>query len=97
MAQPRYLNSLRPSAATPHDRAITRARRSLPALAQGDFLSNGLLGSSSATGLGNWSGLPRSSPVDQVPSVPSALAIAVMVFQLRVVSRTPKRRSTMPR
>jgi hypothetical protein len=37
------------------------------------------------------------SPVDQVPLLPSTLAIAVMVFQLRVVTGTPKSRSNVPR
>jgi hypothetical protein len=37
------------------------------------------------------------SPVDQVLRYPSTLAIAVMVFQLRVVTGTPKSRSNMPR
>ena len=37
------------------------------------------------------------SPVDQVPPLPSTLAIAVMVFQLRVVTGTPKSRSNVPR
>lgn len=36
-------------------------------------------------------------PVDQAPSLPSTLAIAVMVFQLRVVTGTPKSRSIVPR
>jgi hypothetical protein len=36
-------------------------------------------------------------PVDQVPRLPSTLAIAVMVFQLRVVTGTPKSRSNVPR
>ncbi len=35
--------------------------------------------------------------VDQVPPLPSTLAIAVMVFQLRVVTGTPKSRSNVPR
>lgn len=35
--------------------------------------------------------------VDQVPLLPSTLAIAVMVFQLRVVTGTPKSRSIVPR
>ena len=37
------------------------------------------------------------SPVDQVPPLPSTLAIAVMVFQLRVVTGTPKSRSNLAR
>ena len=37
------------------------------------------------------------SPVDQVRPLPSTLAIAVRVFQLRVVTGTPKRRSNVPR
>jgi hypothetical protein len=37
------------------------------------------------------------SPVDHVAPVPSTLAIAVMVFQLRVVTGTPKSRSNLPR
>jgi len=37
------------------------------------------------------------SPVDQVPPLSSTLAIAVMVFQLRVVTGTPKSRSNVPR
>ncbi len=39
----------------------------------------------------------RLGPVDQVPPLPSTLAIAVMVFQLRVVTGTPKSRSNVPR
>lgn len=38
-----------------------------------------------------------ASPVDQVPTSPSTLEIAVMVFQLRVVAGTPKIRSNVPR
>jgi len=37
------------------------------------------------------------SLVDQIPPLPSTLAIAVMVFQLRVVTGTPKSRSNVPR
>ena len=37
------------------------------------------------------------SRVDQVLPLPSTLAIAVMVFQLRVVTGTPKSRSNVPR
>jgi len=37
------------------------------------------------------------SAVDQVPPLPSTLAITVMVFQLRVVTGTPKSRSNVPR
>ena len=35
--------------------------------------------------------------VDQLPLCPSTVAIAVMVFQLRVVTGTPKSRSKLPR
>jgi hypothetical protein len=37
------------------------------------------------------------SPAGQVPLLLSTLAIAVMVFQLRVVTGTPKSRSNVPR
>ena len=39
----------------------------------------------------------RFERIDQLPLLPSALAIAVMVFQLRVVTGTPKSRSNVPR
>jgi hypothetical protein len=41
--------------------------------------------------------LAFTGPVDQVLPLPSTLAIAVMVFQLRVVAGTPKSRSNVPR
>ena len=45
-----------------------------------------------------WAAAPAldlRDPVDQAPPLPKTLAIAVMVFQLRVVTGTPKSRSNL--